>query len=53
MSSIYSFKGVTKRRRWMTNSAHVYEAKCGGMGGGEAGVTESQPMSTAVHMEPK
>jgi hypothetical protein len=38
---------VTKRCR-LTNSALVYEPKCGG--GGGAG---SQPMSTAVHMEPK
>ncbi len=45
-------QGVTKRCRlsWLTNSALVYEPKCGGGGGGVAG---SQPMSTAVHMEPK
>jgi hypothetical protein len=43
--------GVIKRCRlsWLTNSAFVYEPKCGG-GGGVAG---SQPMSTAVHMGPK
>jgi hypothetical protein len=33
---------------WLTNSALVYEPKCGG-----EGVPRSQPMSTAVHMEPK
>jgi hypothetical protein len=33
---------------WLTNSALVYEPKCGG-----AGVAGPQPMSTAVHMEPK
>jgi hypothetical protein len=44
-------QGVTKRCRlsWLTNSALVYEPKCGGMGGG----AESRPMSTAVHVEPK
>jgi hypothetical protein len=44
-------QGVTKgcRLSWLTNSALVYEPKCRG-GGGVAG---SQPMSTAVHMEPK
>jgi hypothetical protein len=31
-------------------SAFVYEPKCGGGGGGVAG---SQPMNTAVHMEPQ
>ncbi len=31
------------------DSALVYESKCGGKGG----VAGSQPMSTAVHMEPK
>ncbi len=42
---------VTKRCRisWLTNSAHVYEPKCGGRGGGVAG---PQPMSTAVHRSP-
>ncbi len=41
--------GVTKRCRlsWLTNSALVYEPKCRGIGRG------SQPMSAAVHMEPK
>ncbi len=40
---------VTKRCRLslLTNSALVYEPKCGGIGRG------SQPMSTAVHIEPK
>ncbi len=42
-------QGVTKRCRLslLTNSALVYESKCGGMGGEVAG---SQPMSTAVHI---
>jgi|LakMenEpi03Aug12_release.lakeMendotaPanAssembly.Ray.scaffolds.fasta_scaffold1947218_2 hypothetical protein len=35
---------------WLTNSALVYEPKCGVGGGGDAG---PQPMSAAVHMEPK
>jgi hypothetical protein len=41
--------GVTQRCRQscLTNSALVYEPKCGG-----GGVARSQPMSTAVHMEP-
>jgi hypothetical protein len=34
----------------LTNSALVYKPKSGGRGVGVAG---SQPMSTAVHMEPK
>jgi hypothetical protein len=44
--------GVTKRCRlsWLTNNALVYEPKCWVGGGGVAG---SQPMSTAVQMEPK
>ncbi len=33
------------RQSWLTNSALINEPKCGGEGG--------QPMSTAVHMEPK
>jgi hypothetical protein len=43
-------QGVTKscRLSWLTNSAHVYEPKCG-----RRGVAGSQSMSTAVHMEPK
>ncbi len=36
------------RLSWLTNSALVYEPKCGG-----GWVAGSQPMSTAVHMEPK
>jgi hypothetical protein len=41
---------VTKRCRLslLTNSALVYEPKCGG-----GGVAESQPTSKAVHMEPQ
>ncbi len=40
---------VKKRCRLslLTNRALVYEPKCGG------GVAGSQPMSTALHMEPK
>jgi hypothetical protein len=40
-----AIQGVTKRCRlsWLTNSALVYEPKCGG------GVAGSQTMSTAVH----
>jgi hypothetical protein len=46
-------EGVKKRCRlsWLTNSALVYEPKCGGGGGGF--VAGSQLMSTAVHMELK
>jgi hypothetical protein len=36
----------------LTNSALVYEPKCGG-GGGGGWAAGSQLMSTAVHMEPK
>jgi hypothetical protein len=41
---------VTKRCRlaWLTNSALVYEPKCGGRGG----FAGSQPVSTAVHRSP-
>jgi hypothetical protein len=48
-------QGVTKRCRlsWLTNSALVYESKCGEDGG----IAESQPMSiqlcTSRDMEPK
>jgi hypothetical protein len=51
-SLVRGIQGVTKRCRlsWLTKSALVYEPKCGGKGWGVAG---SQPMSTAVHMEPK
>jgi hypothetical protein len=40
--------GVTKRSRlpWLTNSALVYEPKCGRKGG----VAGSPPMSTAVYI---
>jgi hypothetical protein len=40
---------VTKRCRlsWLTNSDLAYEHRFGG------GAAESQPMSTAVHTEPK
>ncbi len=45
------FRVVTKRCRrlsWLTNSAFVFEPKCGRAGGGvRAG---SQPMSTALHI---
>ena len=39
-------QGVTKRCRpsWLTNSARVYEPKCGG-----GGVARSQPMSRAAY----
>ncbi len=49
--ALFVKQGVTKRCRlpWLTNSALVYEPKCGE---GEK-VAWSQPMSTAVHMEPK
>jgi hypothetical protein len=45
---------VTKRCRlsWLTNSALVYEPKCG-VKEVVAGNAGSQPMSTDVHMEPK
>jgi hypothetical protein len=42
-------QGVTQRCRlsWLTNSALIYEPKCGGVAG-------SQPMSAVVHtQEPK
>jgi hypothetical protein len=44
------YQGVTKRCRLslLTNSALVYEPKCGG----SVWVAGSQPMSTAVHLEP-
>jgi hypothetical protein len=43
---VYVNQGVTIKRRlsWLTNSALVYEPKCGG-----GGVAGSQTMSTAVH----
>jgi hypothetical protein len=47
-------QGVTKRCRlsWLTNNALVYMSPyMRGDGGG--GAVGSQPMSTAVHMEPK
>ena len=45
-------QGVTKRCRlsWLTNSALVYEPKCGGRGG-VCGAS-AQPMSTAVNRSP-
>ncbi len=48
---LYDTPGITKRLRlsWLTNSALVYEPECGRRGE----VAGSQPMSTAVHMEPK
>jgi hypothetical protein len=54
---IYSFvhvikedQGVTRRCRlsWLTNSALVYESKCGRIGGGRGGVVGPQPINTAV-----
>jgi hypothetical protein len=50
-SSVCRYQGVTNicRLSWLTNSAPVYEPKCGGKGG----VAGSQTMSTAVHMEPQ
>jgi hypothetical protein len=47
-------QGVIKRCRlsWRANSALVYEPKREG-GGEWRGVAGSQPMSTAMHMEPK
>jgi hypothetical protein len=44
--TVVPYQGVTKRCRlsWLTNSALIYEPKCGGSGGGAG----SQPMSTAV-----
>ncbi len=37
-------QGVTKRCRlsWLTNSALVYESKCGGRGGGGCGVSANE-----------
>jgi hypothetical protein len=45
-----SSQGVTKicRLSWLTNSALVYEPKCGGRGR----VAGTQPMSTALHRSP-
>ncbi len=53
LTCITSCQGVTKRCRisWLTNSALVYEPKCGRRG--EVAGSQTQPMSTAVHMEPK
>jgi hypothetical protein len=44
-------QGVTKtcRLSWVTNSALVYEPKCGGREGGSCGISAS----TAEYMEPK
>jgi hypothetical protein len=46
------FQGVTKRCRpsWQANRALSYEPNCGER---EKVVVGSQPMSTAVHIEPK
>jgi hypothetical protein len=52
ISSYTAYQGVTKRCRlsWLTNSALVYEPKCGGRGV----VAWSQPMSTySCTQEPK
>ncbi len=45
---VNSAPGITERRRlsWLTNSALVYEPKCG------RGLEGSQPLITAVNMEP-
>jgi hypothetical protein len=45
-----SVQGVAQRCRlsWLTNSALIYEHKCGGRGE----VERSRPMSTAVHRSP-
>ncbi len=50
-NSIPELNRVIKRcsLSWLTNSALVYEPKCGG---GRGGVGRSQPMSTAVHRSP-
>jgi hypothetical protein len=47
-------QGVTKRCRlsWQTNSALVYEPKCGGRRAGGSGVSANE-YSTDVHMKPK
>jgi hypothetical protein len=44
-------KRATKRCRpsWLTNSALVYEPKCGGRGG----LAGSHPVKKTVNMEPK
>jgi hypothetical protein len=49
-SNVTGREGVTKKRRLpcLTNSALVYEPKCGGRG-----FARYQPMSTAVHTQPK
>jgi hypothetical protein len=48
MYKVRCSQGITKicRLSWLTNSALVYEPKCGSGGGG--GVAGSQPMSTVV-----
>jgi hypothetical protein len=48
--SVTAWMGLTKRCRlsWLTNTALVYEPKCGGRGG----VAGSQSMSTAVQRSP-
>jgi hypothetical protein len=49
---LYDNQGVTKRCRlsWLTYCALVCQPK---WGGGEGGCAGSQPMNTAVHVEPK
>ncbi len=44
-ASFWQVVTKTCRLSWLTNSALVYEPKCGGRGG----VAGSQPMSAAVH----
>jgi hypothetical protein len=43
-TTVYCSQGVTTRCRlsWLTNSALVYEPKCGGRGGGIAGVSANE-----------
>jgi hypothetical protein len=50
---VLPLQGVIKRCRlsWLTNSALVYEPKCGGAGGGSCGVSANE-YCTAVHIEP-
>jgi hypothetical protein len=54
---VFACSGVMKRCRLslLTNSVLVCESNAGGWGGGSCGVSDSQPMSTAVYftLEPK